>query len=117
MPLQQLYTFLACDLKTNAVLAELPFQNVSFENKLNDAGQFMGQLVLSDPNVQKIGPIAATQPGRTALYIDRAGKLVWGGIIWTRRYTNSSFILEITANEFWSYFAHRLIVYNAVFLA
>lgn len=103
------YTYLACDLLTGAVLAELPLSDVSFDLMLNGAGSFTGTLPLRDKRVSAVGPTAATEPSRTALYVDRDGVLVWGGIIWTRQYSNSTGMLTIGGNEFWSYFRRRFI--------
>jgi hypothetical protein len=104
------YTYLACDLMTNAILAELPLSSVSYENRLNGAGTFTGALMLGDPRVAAIDPIGSTQEARTALYVKRDNRLVWGGILWTRRYDSNTKLLQLGGQEFWSYFAHRIIV-------
>lgn len=111
------YSFLAADLMTNAILAELPLNSVSFESRLNAAGSFSGQLALGDPRVAAIDPFSSTQPGRTALYVDIGGRLVWGGILWTRRFDSSTATMEIGAQEFWSYFARRIVFSNTILLA
>lgn len=104
------YTYYFCDLLTNTILGTLPLQNVQFSNQLNGAGEFTAEVPISDRRVQALGPVALTQPGRTAVYVDRDGVLVWGGIVWTRRYSATdggaatAGTLQITGNEFWSYF-------------
>ncbi len=103
------YTYLAVDLRTNQILAELPLTEVKFSLMLNGAGTFNSKLKLSDPRVQAIDPIANTEPGRTAIYVERDGVLVWGGIIWTRRYSSLDDTMMVGGNEFWSYFRRRLI--------
>jgi hypothetical protein len=103
------YTYLVCDLLTNAVLAELPLSEVEFTVSLNDAGPFSAKLPLSDRRVQKLDPLGSTQPGRTALYVDRDGVLIWGGILWSRKYDSDTRTLEIDGAEFWSYFKRRFI--------
>lgn len=109
------YTYIFCDLLTNTILSVIPMTKVTFTNELNGAGTFTGEINLSDRRVQALNPLAATIPGRTALYIDRNGVLVWGGIIWQRRYSslgqNSSGdpgTLLVTGQEFWSYFTRLL---------
>lgn len=109
------YTYVFCDLLTNQIISVLPAQRVTFTNQLNGAGTFTGEINMADLRVQRLNPLAATIPGRTALYIDRGGVLVWGGIIWKRRYSsqgqNSSGdpgTLLITGQEFWSYFKKLL---------
>ena len=103
------YTYLAADLRTNQILAELPLNAVDFKTRLNDIGDLRGSILLTDPAANKVANYLqnATQPGRTALYVDRDGVLVWGGIIWTRRYTASTGVLELKAQDFLSYFSHR----------
>jgi hypothetical protein len=111
------YTFLFADLITNAIVGEFALSNVSFGRVLNGAGSFYGTLKISDPKIAKANPLGSTQPGRTALYIDRDGVLVWGGIIWTRRYQASVQALALGGLEFWSYFARRRIRDTLAFAA
>ena len=103
------YTYLSADLRTNQILAELPLTSVDFTTRLCAVGDLHGQILLTDPAANKVANYlqGATQTGRTALYVDRDGVLVWGGIIWTRRYTASTGVLDIQAQDFMSYFSHR----------
>jgi hypothetical protein len=102
------YTYLTFDLMTNTPLAELPLSGVSFSRLLNGAGAFRGTLKLGDPKVTALNPIASTIPARTALYVDRDGVLVWGGIIWTRGpYRPATQSFDLGGMEFWSYFQVR----------
>jgi len=103
------YTYLAADLRSNAILAELPAYEVDFTTRLDDIGSLRGKVLLTDPAANKVANYlqGATQPGRTALYVDRDGVLVWGGIIWTRRYKASTGELELQCLDFLSYLDHR----------
>lgn len=104
------YTYLFCDLRTNQVLAELPLKEVSFSLRLNGAGAFQARLPLGDDRLlDSLDPLGSSQPGRTAVYVDRDGVLVWGGIIWTRRYEPGRRGLVLGGNEFLSYFFRRRI--------
>jgi hypothetical protein len=126
------YTYLAVDLMSNTILAELPLREVTFSQDLNQAGSFHGVLPLGDPRIKNLDPAGSTQPGRTAIYVDRDGTLVWGGVIWTRRYSArrgrghelassgrrggestgghiKDHALELDGMEFLSYFGRRLI--------
>jgi hypothetical protein len=103
------YRYLFADLLTNEIIAELPLTGVSFTQQLNQAGTFQGHLLLSGINSFGYNVDASTQPARNALYVDRNGVLVWGGIIWGRSYNSASQTLSITAREFESYFEKRLI--------
>lgn len=107
------YRYLFADLRTNKVLAELPVRRPHFELGLPRAGSFSATLPLTDPKITALDPINATIPTRTAIYVDRDGVLLWGGIIWTRRYKSATKTLELAGAEFRSYFDHRDIVVTA----
>lgn len=102
------FTYPAWDLMTMRPLDPLPYTSVSFGQQINTAGPFAGTLPISDPRVQNLEYLQATRTGRTALFVDYLGVLVWGGIIWTRRYQKTTRQLLIGAQEFGSYFARRL---------
>jgi hypothetical protein len=103
------YRYLFADLLTNEIVAELPITGVSFTQQLNQAGAFSAQLLLSGVNTYGYNVDSSTQPTRNAVYVDRNGILVWGGVIWSRSYNSADQTLSITAREFESYFEHRLI--------
>lgn len=108
------YRYLAADLRSGELLAYLPLQGVSFSDQLSAPGEFSGTLEMYDaqlgvPSVQR-----ATAPGRTALYVDLDGQLLWGGIIW-RREKSSAGELAISASGFLSYLGKRLITTDVVF--
>jgi hypothetical protein len=109
------YRYLFADLLTNQVLAELPITNVNFTQQLNSAGSLSGSILLSDVTERTYNIYNSTIPARTALYVDRDGVLVWGGIIWSRDYDSATQHLAINAQEFESYFSKRRITANAVF--
>jgi hypothetical protein len=109
------YRYLFADLLTNEIVAELPITGVSFTQQLNQAGAFSAHLLLSGVNTYGYNVDAATTPTRNAIYVDRNGILVWGGVIWSRSYNSADQILNITAREFESYFEHRLIATTEAF--
>ncbi|ABD94213.1 unknown [Streptomyces phage mu1/6] len=106
------YTYLFCDLVTDRVLAELPVIGAEYSTELNGIGTFRGTVPLSD-EVAQLGPMDATIPRRTALYIDRDGVIVWAGIIWTRRPLTSAngiiWGMELQGSEFASYWQKRYV--------
>src|SRR5215475_592912 len=108
------YTYLIADLASGAVLDELPLRGVSFDKRLNDTGSLRGELKVTDPEIRDRVPRRLTEPGRTALYVDRDGDLLWGGIVWTSRYAASSGTLELGAADFLSYVEHRRVVTHPV---
>lgn len=103
------YRYLFADLLTNEIIGELPITNVSFTQQLNQAGTFNADLLISGINTYEFNVDNCTQPARNAIYVDRNGSLVWGGVIWNRSYNSSSQTLSIAAREFESYFERRLI--------
>lgn len=109
------YRYLFADLLSNVVIAELPLTGVNFNQQLNIPGTFSGHLLLSGVNAYEMNVDAGTTPARTALYVDRDGTLIWGGIIWSRDYNSSSQTLTIQAREFESYFEHRRITTTQAF--
>ena len=109
------YRYLFADLLTNAILAELPLTSVNFTQQLNTAGTFTGKLELSGVDAAAMNVANATIPGRTAIYVDRDGTLVWGGVLWTRDWTSKDQTVTLTAREFESYFERRRITADTVF--
>lgn len=110
------YRYLAYDLLTGALIEELPLTNVNFARVLNGAGELRGSLQMNRKNTNGVSLdaayVAATTPQRTALYVDRDGVLVWGGLIWTRSYQHSAQRLDLQGAEFWSYFRSRRLKVN-----
>jgi hypothetical protein len=90
------------------LLAELPLTGVSFSSRLNSPGSFNGSLNLNDPKVLGAVSSGATTPGRTLLFVDMDGTIVWGGILWTRTYDNQDNVLQVGGSEAWSYFQQRV---------
>jgi hypothetical protein len=103
------YRYLFADLLTNEVIGELPLTGVSFTQQLNQSGTLNGHVLLSGLNSAEFNVNASTIPGRSAIYVDRNGDLIWGGIIWNRTYNSAEQVLNLTAREFESYFERRRI--------
>jgi hypothetical protein len=100
------YTYLFTDLRTDTLLAELPLSGVSYSFELNGIGTLSGTIPYNDETLP-LDPETASTPGRTAVYVDRDGVLVWGGIVWTRQDATGG--KQIQAAEFLSYFQHRYV--------
>lgn len=103
------YRYLLADLLTNEIIAELPLTGVSFTQQLNQAGTFQAHLLITGINTAAFNVDASTTPTRNAIYVDRNGILVWGGVIWGRTYNSQAQTITITAREFESYFERRRI--------
>lgn len=109
------YRYLLADLRTNAILSELPFTDVRFTQILNNSGTFNGRLLISDLREINYDIQGVTIPARTAIYVERDGVLIWGGIIWLRTYDSTSQSISISAREFLSYLERRRISSTTVF--
>lgn len=108
------YAYYVTDLRTNDVLAELPLQNVEYDVKLSDVGEFSGEIAVNSETV--IYDLRETTfPGRTGIYVVRDGEPVWGGMIWKRKYDGNNKKLTILASTFESYLEHRIQLQSATF--
>lgn len=102
------YRYFVCDLMTNQLLAEIPFKGVSYSRSLTEAGKFTGDIAVTE-DTYNLSLYENTLPAKTALYVVRNGVCVWGGIIWGRTYSLIDKVLSVTASEFTSYLAHRIV--------
>lgn len=100
------YTYMFCDLRTDELLAELPLSGVTYSTELNGIGVLRGTIPYADETLP-LGPDTASTPGRTAVYVDRDGVIVWGGIVWTREPAGMG--KQIQAAEFLSYYQQRYV--------
>lgn len=111
------YRHILTDLRTGRVLSDAVALNVSsYSRRLSGSADLSATLDLADPTLRALdNPTASTEPRRTALWIIRDERPVWGGIIWTRRYRSADHNFDITASTFESYFARRRIRRNYLF--
>ena len=100
----------AYDLNTNVLITELPASGLAFDSRLNDSGSISFTLPISRPDVaSRVKPLMSYAGNPFAVYVDRNGVIVWGGIIWTWNYSRASGVLSLGGKEFLSYFAQRFI--------
>lgn len=109
------YRILFSDLLTGVVNAEIPVTSVAVTRTLNAAGTSTFEVMVSDVNSAAYNIVNATQPGRTQVWIDRNGVLVFGGVLWSRVYNSTTQRISFTAQEFESYFGRRVITQTNVF--
>lgn len=109
------YTYFTTDLMTNEILGEIPLDSVDFSLAISNVGHFSGNAPLGGSELSPLQIIQSTIPRRTALWVDRDGVLVWGGIIWTRTWDSKTKTLALGGNDFMSYFDHRVIKDNLTF--
>lgn len=105
------YRYLFADLLTDTIREEMPLQNVSYGDVLDAPGSLTADLPLSLKNAAGYEKVtrANIDPGRTAVYVERDGVLVWGGILWTVSADADNFKLSLGCEGFWSYFRRRII--------
>ncbi|MCO1575036.1 hypothetical protein M8C13_04585 [Crossiella sp. SN42] len=106
-----IYTYTVADTRTGVTGDELPLTGVKYSKILNGSGAFSGTLPLGSPEVQRLDPYELTTPAHQCIYVWRDGRPVWGGIIWTRRYSKSSNAIEVQAGDFLSYFDRRKLLH------
>lgn len=102
MTLKTPYRYFTVDALTNTIVApELPFGDVSYGPDLNGPGSFAGTLtprmVSEDPGM--------LDPGNRCLFVERDGKIMWGGLVWTTTPQGASYAVE--AAGWSSYGQHR----------
>lgn len=99
------YRYLIADIRTNQIIAELPCNGCTYSFKLSEAGTFNGSLSMNSEILAQ-NPQVATVPGRNAIYVLRDDTVMWGGILWGRRYSVSERKLELDGETFESYLDH-----------
>jgi hypothetical protein len=102
-----IYRYLVGDLMSNTIIEEIPFSEISYSHVLNRAGNFNASIGLRHPKATR----ANLDPGRTAVYVERDGVIIWGGILWTAKAAldadNEEPTLKVAGEGFWSYFHRR----------
>lgn len=97
------FRYLFADLLTNRVNLEVPCYGVSYNGLLNKASDGTCSINLDRSGYNNQDVIDATVPGKTAMYIDRDGVLIWGGIVWSRTYQAQAKVFSYTLQTFESY--------------
>lgn len=101
-------TYKVYDVMTSTFLGYLPLYEVTFSQQLNQAGTLSGSLLATDPRLGGVDPFAIIAPGRTFLYVDFLGVIVWAGILWNPTPTHSTHVIQVGATELYSYFNQRI---------
>jgi hypothetical protein len=97
------YRYFTADLLTGDVLGELPLYGVYMDKQLNTAGNFTGTFRLGTNIEDDVELIGASYPQRSAIYCQRDGQTVWGGIIWSRTFGSQAGTIQLSAQTFESY--------------
>ena len=116
------YRYLAYDVRSRGFLGELPLAGVSYSEQLNGVGELSASLDLAGTTADGM-PLAAeyvpaTAPRRSAIWVERDGVLVWGGIIWSRRRSRGTLgQVEISALDFGSILERRVLTATKTYTA
>jgi hypothetical protein len=102
------WTYYAADLLTGTLLDELPLSGVQVALPVSDTGTLSADV----PLYSRTHLAETLQPARTAIYADRDGQIVWGGILWGRRYDYGTGRLSIDCSDWLSYFDHLVVADN-----
>lgn len=86
-------------------IAELPFESLSFTEVLNGSGT----CAVTVPLTSYLTDTATVAVGSTVLWVERDGKLVFGGIVWTMNGDTSGRTATLNAGDFHSYYARRVV--------
>jgi hypothetical protein len=98
------FRYLFCDLLSNEIIFETPVYGVSYGREINKAGDGTLSINLDRTDYQNQDVIDATIPGKSCVYFERDGSLLWGGIIWSRTYQAQAKVFSYTMQTFESFF-------------
>ncbi|MEU2558433.1 hypothetical protein ABZ626_03660 [Streptomyces longispororuber] len=99
------YRFITARALTGDVLAwDLPMSNVEFGPSLSAAGSFSGEVA------PRLATLVRTQvdAGDTWLYVERDGRLMWGGLVWRATPEGSALQVEAAGPGSYPYRRHDL---------
>lgn len=109
-----LYRVLWADLRTGVLLGELPVTAASTTVGLNQAGSFRVSVPLGAPALDPL----TLAPLRCSIFIERDGVILPGaGILWRASPNFEGDTLDLTGEGFHSYFRHRVIRHDLIYVA
>jgi hypothetical protein len=97
------------DIRTRAVLATLPWITLSYESRINSAGQMTATIPTMEGGMADL-----LLPGRVLVGVLRGAFPIWSGIMWKRQ-LNPSGSLTIGCEELLSYWDRRRIRGTLIF--
>jgi hypothetical protein len=102
-------TLIVRNIRTRAVLATLPWSALSYESRINSAGQMTATI----PSMEG-GMTDVLLPGRVLIGVLRGSLPVWSGILWKRQ-MNPEGTMTIGCEEILSYWDRRRIRQTLIF--
>lgn len=91
------------DMMTNQVIEEINLFGVYAQRLLNAPGQFNGSFNFDQTGKSNSDLVAATQPGKTWVVMEREGVPIWWGPVWSRTYQSQAKEVQIFAWGFEAY--------------
>jgi len=108
------YRYFTTDLLTGNVLGELPLYGVYCDKAIKAAGNFNGTYRLETGIEDDVELLTSSMPMRTAIYMEREGTIIWGGIIWSRTFESNAKTVQLSAQTFESYISRVAIKKNFI---
>lgn len=100
------YRVLFRDVLSGVIHGELPAEKFSYTNTLNAPGSAAITIAL-DPGVRHVTAHSVVPGAATAIYIERAGRFVWSGLLWDMVPDYAAETLELQCEGWLSYFRLR----------
>jgi hypothetical protein len=98
------YRYYTADLLSGDILGDLDFYGVYATKQINRAGNFTASMKLTGNPVHDEHRLACSMPGRTGVFMERNGELIWGGVLWSRMWSTQGKTLQFSARTFESVF-------------
>lgn len=83
----------------------MPLYGVACNKILNGAGLFTGTFKLGTNIESDDILMSSSKPRKTAIYVQRNARTIWGGIIWSRTYGTDADTIQLSGQTFESYLA------------
>lgn len=97
------YRFIVEDIMSGFILTDhLPLDDVRYDDWLNRPGQLTGRLPMSSPFATE----ELLREGQVAIYVERNGRIDWGGIAW-EIVPSSAGQIDFAAEGWLGYWDHR----------
>ncbi len=102
-------TLIVRDITTRAVLAVLPWSTLTYESRINSAGQMIATIPTMEGGMSDV-----LLPGRVLIGVLRGAFPMWSGIMWKRQ-INTTGTLTLGCEELLSYWDRRRIRGTLIF--
>jgi len=103
------YRYKSVSLLTGKLAAELPLINGTFSRERNAAGSWSADLPLSKLVISALDAKTVTTAWANEIVVERAGAVVYAGIITNREYDSTRQVLMLSGREIWCYFDKRFV--------